>query len=86
MTATESHKIYLSKKNDKMKALKIISKRIFNVCHFYGIQVEANEELNCYVITGDVGFWTLKRLQEVAEECSMVISLVNSKLTITYIG
>lgn len=85
MTATESHKIYLSKKNDKMKLLKIQSQRIFNVCHFYGIQVEANEELNCFVITGDVGFWTLKRLQEVSEQCSMEISLVNSKLTIQYI-
>ena len=69
-----------------MKAIKIQARKLLNTCHFYGIAIEENKELNYFIITGDVGFYSLKRLQEVAEDCSMAILLVNSKLTIQYIA
>ena len=72
-----------------MKVLEIQARKVLNVCHFYGITIEAktfvfDEKKNYFVITGDVGSYALLRLHEAAEQCNMVLVLNDSKLTIQY--
>ena len=67
-----------------MKVLEIQARKLLNVCHFYGITIESDLTEQYFIITGDVGSYALLRLHEAAEQCYMVLVLIDSRLTVQY--